>query len=538
MPPLPYGWEEFTTDDGEPYYFNAGTNQTVWDRPGGESSSNDKWEELSDDNGKIYFFNPVTDVTAWELPDGASLAEKKKSATPKAKAAEPKPVSEQAAQEKGAGAVKAFGGSMLALRAQGLFSAGGAGYAKPEVVTKKKPMNENSQFAKSLQQLNNVWEGLQAERTVGGRDVGRIDEDELEEWEKLKRQKELEDLRTGKKWKAAEAGGAGGDAVGARPPHADEEAKLQTYLEKTLTISEGEKTDETGALSDFLADSSEENAGLNDFITRVASESKADVSEGGEEEAAEEMEGFLQRVATFKAAQRLSVCEDKKEEEEEAPWKAITFPGIVFLCYENNGHTEERPLWGAVDNLELGLIVVAWEGIELLGPSEVKRSLLLPYDKIIFWTVVINDERQEFFLDLTMEGDYHEDHTITYWTGNVLDMRLCLPDKDTANSLSDNITEVCKLFAEVAVNRMNAAENFSKSTVANASLQYIKDRADKGSEQKQADKDGNITNASDRRTSIKDIKTGPSVSDGSKPEKSHNKLKAMLGFKHKSDKKK
>jgi len=31
--PLPPGWEAFTADDGDEYYYNESTNETTWDRP-------------------------------------------------------------------------------------------------------------------------------------------------------------------------------------------------------------------------------------------------------------------------------------------------------------------------------------------------------------------------------------------------------------------------------------------------------------------------------------------------------------------------
>ncbi|CAJ1954685.1 unnamed protein product [Cylindrotheca closterium] len=98
---LPDGWEEVVDpNSGDVYYFNSGSNETSWERPGAEPANEKsgevevvaseemkssapaveeaaeetaglatEWEEVIDPNsGDIYYFNSVTNETSWERP--------------------------------------------------------------------------------------------------------------------------------------------------------------------------------------------------------------------------------------------------------------------------------------------------------------------------------------------------------------------------------------------------------------------------------------------------------------------------------------
>ena len=97
---LPNGWQEFTDDSGNLYYYNAGTGETSWTRPTSDFSSDEAgvnkshdsknsakeeeneeevvneettlpsgWTSLSDESsGRIYFYNEGTGETSWDRP--------------------------------------------------------------------------------------------------------------------------------------------------------------------------------------------------------------------------------------------------------------------------------------------------------------------------------------------------------------------------------------------------------------------------------------------------------------------------------------
>eukprot|EP00164_Ancoracysta_twista_P002969 GFYU01003956.1.p1 GENE.GFYU01003956.1~~GFYU01003956.1.p1 ORF type:complete len:278 (+),score=85.45 GFYU01003956.1:193-1026(+) len=69
QPFLPYGWSEYQTEDGIPYYFNQKSEQTSWEKPEGMPEG---WWHLYDDQGRSYYWNEETQESQWEPPPGAS----------------------------------------------------------------------------------------------------------------------------------------------------------------------------------------------------------------------------------------------------------------------------------------------------------------------------------------------------------------------------------------------------------------------------------------------------------------------------------
>ena len=45
------------------------------------------------------------------------------------------------------------------------------------------------------------------------------------------------------------------------------------------------------------------------------------------------------------------------------PWVERSFPAVTFMCWEDHGRHEQRPLWGTMDSLQVGLAIVAWDGL-------------------------------------------------------------------------------------------------------------------------------------------------------------------------------
>ncbi|GMH70342.1 hypothetical protein TL16_g05387 [Triparma laevis f. inornata] len=85
---LPEGWEAFVDDDGNTYYYNAGSGESTYDFPvggegggggggddgyggggeggGGEAAS--PWEQYFDESGQSYYYNSVTGDSTYENP--------------------------------------------------------------------------------------------------------------------------------------------------------------------------------------------------------------------------------------------------------------------------------------------------------------------------------------------------------------------------------------------------------------------------------------------------------------------------------------
>ena len=133
----------------------------------------------------------------------------------------------------------------------------------------------------------------------------------------------------------------------------------------------------------------------------------------------------------------------------------------------------ELPLFGSAGSLELGLAVVAFEGLVLLGPRDEDEPVVIPYDKMLFWTVTTNfgPSMSDHFVDMTMDATYDPsmDPSITWWTGHVLELRGCLADEATAAAFSASLKAVCERVREVGMHQVDTS-GMKNSRVARASI--------------------------------------------------------------------
>eukprot|EP01083_Nonionella_stella_P145582 456488_1 len=79
--PLPAGWREVRTDDGQVYYQNDTTQTTQWEFPTITNSSQPQqplpagWREVRTDDGQVYYQNDTTQATQWEIPTTANTTD-------------------------------------------------------------------------------------------------------------------------------------------------------------------------------------------------------------------------------------------------------------------------------------------------------------------------------------------------------------------------------------------------------------------------------------------------------------------------------
>ena len=160
----------------------------------------------------------------------------------------------------------------------------------------------------------------------------------------------------------------------------------------------------------------------------------------------------------------------------EGHWTDVSYTVVAFVCFEDGKtrETQESPLWGDGDLLEVGHAVVTWEGLKLCSTLGVE-TLLLPYDKILLWTINSNQGSGEYFVDLTLEGDYIDKgprKQVEWWTGNVLEIRCCTADTAAAEAFAGSLKKVCQIISEVKLEELDLAQ-MTGSKIAKASRDMI-----------------------------------------------------------------
>ena len=157
-------------------------------------------------------------------------------------------------------------------------------------------------------------------------------------------------------------------------------------------------------------------------------------------------------------------------------WKDVSYTVVAFVCFEDGRthESQEFPLWGSGENLEVGRAVVTWDGLKLCSTTGVE-SLVLPYDKILLWTINSNHDAGEYFVDLTLEGDYIDkgpQKQVEWWTGNVLEIRCCTSDTLAAEAFATSLKEVCQIISEVKLEELDLSK-MTGSKIAKASRDMI-----------------------------------------------------------------
>ena len=170
-------------------------------------------------------------------------------------------------------------------------------------------------------------------------------------------------------------------------------------------------------------------------------------------------------------------------------WTPVSFHCVVFVNFETEASKElfVMPLWVKNSMLQLGTVIVAWEGLIFQQPSS--YEVQVSYDKIISWTIETSVSSDENFVDITMDGTFNrETGQITWFTDKLLEIRCCVSCAEEARALSTSIKEVCIKIREEAMNSVDV-KALRRSSIGKAFMSGV-------------DKTNNLMNARQRRASL------------------------------------
>ena len=169
-------------------------------------------------------------------------------------------------------------------------------------------------------------------------------------------------------------------------------------------------------------------------------------------------------------------------------WTPISFQCVVFVNFESQHRQRtELPLWIQDNMLQLGSIVVAWEG--LIFHHQSTYEVRVPYDKIISWTIETSASAEENFVDITMDGTFDQrTGAITWFTHKLLEIRCCVASQDDAKMLSGSIKRVCLKIREEAMGSVDVT-SLRQSSVGKAFMSGV-------------EKSDQLMNARQRRASL------------------------------------
>lgn len=138
-------------------------------------------------------------------------------------------------------------------------------------------------------------------------------------------------------------------------------------------------------------------------------------------------------------------------------WTAVLFRCVVFVNYESRQkQLVEMPLWLENSMLQLGTVIVAWEGLIFHHTS--RNKVKVPYDKIISWTIETSSASEENFVDITMDGTFDiATGNITWFTNKLLEIRCCVESQKEARTLSTCIKDVCMKIRQEAMSSVDVS---------------------------------------------------------------------------------
>ena len=489
---LPAGWFVAHAEDGEAYFYNETTGETSWDPPAGSfpkvapagAGASDQAAAAQDDSDDD-----------WDVDDDDDDDDEQQQGTPQGRARRESAFDRMLAERQADGTTQ-FAASMEALRDQGVFGNRTMQQAIEERSTRAFKNRKKSQFATSIRKL-------MPKLRAAGQFTPDREEHEARPMTQVP-SPSVDQAPLGSVSNRMQSLSIGGMDTNVAAPRV---GAVHGDTPTDVSGSHVGYTDNTGAMPAQAAGEMPDSYYVNDDAADLlfggggppspaeaatelgwspaagtaesyVNDDAADLLFGGcgppsPAEAATEL-GWSPAAGTAEAA-----AEEEEEDEPTHGWEPVEYQVVSFICYEYTDPATgglvpvELPLFGSAGSLELGLAVVAFEGLVLLGPRDEDEPVVIPYDKMLFWTVTTNfgPSMSDHFVDMTMDATYDPsmDPSITWWTGHVLELRGCLADEATATAFSASLKAVCERVREVGLHQVDTS-GMKNSRVARASI--------------------------------------------------------------------